>query len=150
MRNFTTPIKWAKNLGSSYSKARFLRFGFYYLFYHRNIAIYKYVMGVTKTQIFNSKQNELATIFRVLANPARIAILQYISNQKSCICNDIVDEIGLAQPTISQHLKELKSIDLIEGEIEGKKVCYGINLKKWKEVQQILNSFFDKTKFNCC
>ena len=107
-------------------------------------------MGITKTQIFNDKQNELAVIFKVLANPARIAILQYISSQKACICNDIVDEIGLAQPTISQHLKELKSINLIEGEIEGKKVCYCINLKKWKEVQDILNSFFDKTKFNCC
>lgn len=107
-------------------------------------------MGVTKTQIFNDRQNQLAVIFKVLANPARIAILQYISSQKSCICNDIVDEIGLAQPTISQHLKELKSINLIEGEIEGKKVCYCINLKKWKEVQTLLNSFFDKTKFNCC
>ncbi len=107
-------------------------------------------MGVTKTQIFNDKQNGLAVIFKVLSNPARIAILQYISNQRSCICNDIVDEIGLAQPTISQHLKELKSINLIQGEIEGKKVCYCINLKKWKEVQTLLNSFFDKTKYNCC
>ncbi len=63
-------------------------------------------MGFTKTQIFDNKQNELASIFKVLANPARIAILQYISNQKACICNDMVEEIGLAQPTISQHLKE--------------------------------------------
>jgi predicted transcriptional regulator len=107
-------------------------------------------MGTTKTQIFNNKQNELAVIFKVLANPARIAILQYISTQKSCICNDIVDEIGLAQPTISQHLKELKSIGLIQGEIDGKKVCYCINLKNWKGIQDLLNSFFDKTKFNCC
>ncbi|MGB5667590.1 MAG: metalloregulator ArsR/SmtB family transcription factor [Maribacter sp.] len=107
-------------------------------------------MGFTKTQIFDKKQNELASIFKVLANPARIAILQYISNQKACICNDMVEQIGLAQPTISQHLKELKSIDLIEGEITGKKVCYCINLKKWKEIQDIMNSFFDKTKFNCC
>ncbi|MCP4978335.1 MAG: winged helix-turn-helix transcriptional regulator [Maribacter sp.] len=107
-------------------------------------------MGTTKTQIFNTTQNELATIFKVLANPARIAILQYISSQKACICNDIVEEIGLAQPTISQHLKELKSINLIEGEISGKKVCYCINLEKWKEIQDLFNSFFDKTKFNCC
>lgn len=107
-------------------------------------------MGITKTQIFDKKQNELATTFKVLANPARIAILQYISKQSDCICNDIVAEIGLAQPTISQHLKELKSINLIEGEISGKKVCYYINLKKWKEIQNLLNSFFDKTKFNCC
>ncbi len=107
-------------------------------------------MGITKTQIFNSAQNELAVIFKVLANPARIAILQYISKQQSCICNDIVDEIGLAQPTISQHLKELKSIQLIKGEIEGKKVCYCINIEKWQEIQELLNAFFNKTKFNCC
>lgn len=107
-------------------------------------------MGITKTQIFNTKQNELATIFKVLSNPARIAILQYISKQDACICNDIVDEIGLAQPTISQHLKELKSIDLINGEIEGKKVCYCINLKKWSAIQDLLNSFFNTTKTNCC
>ncbi|APQ17665.1 ArsR/SmtB family transcription factor [Maribacter hydrothermalis] len=107
-------------------------------------------MGISKTQIFNSEQNELAIIFKVLSNPARIAILQYISLQNSCICNDIVDEIGLAQPTISQHLKELKSIDLIKGEIEGKKVCYCINLPKWNKIQALLNSFFNTTKSNCC
>ncbi len=107
-------------------------------------------MGTTKTQIFNERQNELASTFRVLANPARIAILQYISTQKACICNDIVDEIGLAQPTISQHLKELKSIDLIEGELDGKKVCYCINLNRWNEIQVLLNEFFDQTKINCC
>ncbi|PHN94636.1 transcriptional regulator [Maribacter sp. 6B07] len=107
-------------------------------------------MGLTKTQIFNAEQNDLAIIFKVLSNPARIAILQYISRQNACICNDIVDEIGLAQPTISQHLKELKSIDLIRGEIEGKKVCYCINLQKWTAIQDLLNSFFNTTKSNCC
>ncbi|TVZ16505.1 ArsR/SmtB family transcription factor [Maribacter sp. MAR_2009_72] len=107
-------------------------------------------MGVTKTQIFNTKQNELAILFKVLSNPARIAILQYISQQDSCICNDIVDEIGLAQPTISQHLKELKSINLIKGEIEGKKVCYCIDLERWAEIQSLVNSFFNTTKNNCC
>ncbi|MBU2903035.1 ArsR/SmtB family transcription factor [Maribacter dokdonensis] len=107
-------------------------------------------MGLTKTQIFNAEQNDLAIIFKVLSNPARIAILQYISRQDTCICNDIVDEIGLAQPTISQHLKELKSIDLIRGEIEGKKVCYCINLQKWTAIQDLLNSFFNTTKSNCC
>jgi DNA-binding transcriptional ArsR family regulator len=61
-----------------------------------------------------------------------------------------VEEIGLAQPTISQHLKELKSVGLIEGEIEGKKVCYCIALDRWKEIQTLLNSFFNETKTNCC
>ena len=107
-------------------------------------------MGLTKTQIFSQKQNELADVFRVLANPARIAILEYLGRQKACICNDIVEEIGLAQPTVSQHLKELKRIGLIKGEIEGKKVCYCIDLEKLKGAQELLNDFFNTTKDNCC
>ena len=107
-------------------------------------------MGLSKTQIFDSRQNELATIFRAMANPARVAILQYISSQKACICNDIVEEIGLAQPTISQHLKELKNIGLIAGEIEGKKVCYCINTDRLQEIQDKLNEFFEQTTANCC
>jgi DNA-binding transcriptional ArsR family regulator len=123
---------------------------FFIFNYYRNIAILKYVMGLTKTQIFTERQNKMAIIFKVLAHPARIAILEFISRQDACICNDIVDEIGLAQPTISQHLKELKSIDLIQGEIEGKKVCYCINMNQWTSVQEQLNTFFNTTKNNCC
>ena len=107
-------------------------------------------MGLTKTEIFDPAQNELAAIFKVLGHPARIAILQHIGAQDACICNDIVEEIGLAQPTVSQHLKELKGIGLIEGEIEGNKVCYCIALERWKEIQELLNSFFNETKYNCC
>jgi DNA-binding transcriptional ArsR family regulator len=107
-------------------------------------------MGLTKTQIFNKEQNRLASIFRVLSNPARIAILQYLSKQQGCICNDIVEEIGLAQPTISQHLKELKNIGLIQGEIEGKKVCYCINKQKWLQLKELTQSFFVNTQPDCC
>jgi len=107
-------------------------------------------MGITKTQIFTEQQNELATVFKVLGHPARVAILQHISSQNSCICNDLVEEIGLAQATISQHLKELKSINLLEGEVEGKRMCYGINLEQWTKLQNQLNAFFNTTKSNCC
>ncbi len=107
-------------------------------------------MGITKTQIFDKKQNELAQLFKILGHPARIAILQYISTQNSCICNDLVEEIGLAQATISQHLKELKSIGLLKGEIEGKSMCYCIDIDRWNALQQQLNSFFNTTKHNCC
>ncbi|WP_299188648.1 helix-turn-helix transcriptional regulator [uncultured Aquimarina sp.] len=107
-------------------------------------------MGITKTQIFDQQQNELAQTFKILGHPARIAILQYISKQNACICNDLVEEIGLAQATISQHLKELKSIGLLKGEVEGKSMCYCINIDKWNELQQNLNSFFNTTKQNCC
>ncbi|WP_109301679.1 helix-turn-helix transcriptional regulator [Aquimarina sp. AU474] len=107
-------------------------------------------MGITKTQIFDKRQNELAQLFKILGHPARIAILQHISTQNSCICNDLVEEIGLAQATISQHLKELKSIGLLKGEIEGKSMCYCIDLDRWNELQEFLNSFFNTTKHNCC
>ena len=107
-------------------------------------------MGVTKSQIFTKEQNRLSQTFKVLGHPARVAILQYISMQRSCICNDLVDEIGLAQATISQHLKELKSIGLLDGEVEGKSICYCINLNRWQQLQKELNAFFNTTKINCC
>jgi DNA-binding transcriptional ArsR family regulator len=107
-------------------------------------------MGITKSNIYSQSQNDLAVFFKVLGHPARVAILQYISAQNTCICNDLVEEIGLAQATISQHLKELKSIGLLKGEVEGKSMCYCINLDRWNDIQNQLNVFFNKTKSNCC
>lgn len=101
-------------------------------------------MGVTKTNMYSNEQNELASLFKVLGHPARIAILQYIIDQKACICNDLVDELGLAQATISQHLKELKNIGIIKGTIEGKSVCYCIEEKVWKSFQENFNTFFNQ------
>jgi len=109
-------------------------------------------MGLTKTEIFTEEQNKLALAFKVLGHPARIAILQYIIDKNACICNDLVDELGLAQATISQHLKELKSTGIIQGTIEGKSVCYCIDEEVWKSVQGIFNTFFNqevKVK-SCC
>jgi len=99
-------------------------------------------MGLTKTEIFSEKQNRLAAMMKVLAHPARIAILQHLIKINSCICGDLVEELGLAQPTISQHLKELKSVGLIQGTIEGTSVCYCIDPKVWKQLKMMLNSFF--------
>ncbi|MDC6350321.1 metalloregulator ArsR/SmtB family transcription factor [Zeaxanthinibacter sp. PT1] len=107
-------------------------------------------MGISKTQIFSSPQNRLASQFKALAHPARIAILQYLSKQQACICNDIVEEIGLAQPTISQHLKELKQVGLIQGTVEGKKICYCIDLQAWKELQREFHAFFETGGSSCC
>ncbi|WP_242083092.1 ArsR/SmtB family transcription factor [Aestuariivivens sediminis] len=107
-------------------------------------------MGITKSQIFTESQNDLAHFFKVLGHPARVAILQHISVQNACICNDLVEEIGLAQATISQHLKELKSIGLLDGEVEGKSMCYCINMDRWNTIQEQLNLFFNTTKSNCC
>ena len=104
-------------------------------------------MGITKSQIFSEEQNQLAKVAKVLGHPARIAILNHIINSNSCICNDLVDEIGLAQATISQHLKELKSIGIVSGTIEGKSICYCINNTRWVEIQQKITQFFNS--FNC-
>ncbi len=101
-------------------------------------------MGLTKSDIFTDKQNKQASLFKVLGHPARIAILQYIIDQKACICNDLVEELGLAQATISQHLKELKNSSIIQGTIEGKSVCYCIDEKVWNEFQEEINSFFNQ------
>ncbi|MFV0194662.1 metalloregulator ArsR/SmtB family transcription factor [Empedobacter falsenii] len=109
-------------------------------------------MGTTKSEIFTDEQNRLALMFEVFGNPARIAILQYIINQKACICNDLVDELGLAQATISPHLKELKTLGIIQGTIEGKSVCYCIDEKVWNDVQNDLIAFFKQDVHikQCC
>lgn len=109
-------------------------------------------MGLTKTEIFTEKQNRLAMLFKVLGHPARIAILQHIIGQKTCICNDLVEELGLAQATISQHLKELKNIGIIKGTIEGKSVCYCIDDNIWNDIKNELGLFFnqDIQSKTCC
>jgi predicted transcriptional regulator len=109
-------------------------------------------MGSTKTELFTKEQNELASLLKAIAHPARIAILQHLLRSNACICGDLVDELGLAQATISQHLKELKNIGLIQGTIEGTTVCYCIAPVKWKEVRSYITEFF-KTPIapkNCC
>ena len=107
-------------------------------------------MGTTKTELFTKEQNEIARLLKAIAHPARIAILQELARTSSCICGDLVEELGLAQATISQHLKELKSIGLIQGSIEGTSVCYCIEPKKWKEVRNILTVFFRDVQSGCC
>ncbi len=109
-------------------------------------------MGITKSEIFTEEQNALSVLFKVLGHPARIAIIEHIIKQNSCICNDLVDQIGLAQATISQHLKELKNIGIIQGTIEGNSVCYCIDPKVWADIQTHFNKFFDQsvTVNQCC
>ena len=108
-------------------------------------------MGITRTDIFNKQQNDLAVMLKALAHPARIAILQHIIKQQACICNDLVNEIGLAQATISQHLKELKNAGIIKGNVEGTSVCYCIDEKVWEKTKKQLEVFFNgKVDFSKC
>src|SRR6476620_2552887 len=109
-------------------------------------------MGLSKTEIFTQKQNKLASMIKALAHPARIAILQTIIRTDACICGDLVEELGLAQATISQHLKELKNAGLIQGTVEGASVCYCINPKVWKQYRAELDGIFAAYTGNksCC
>lgn len=108
-------------------------------------------MGTSKTDLFTAEQNELAQIAKAFAHPARVAIIQYLLKTNACINGNLVQELGLAQPTISQHLKELKSIGIIQGTIEGVSVSYCINPIRWKEINDLFNALFKQfTGTDCC
>ena len=109
-------------------------------------------MGLTKTEIFSEKQNRLALMLKALAHPARIAIIQHLIKANACICGDLVEELGLAQATISQHLKELKNAGFIKGTIEGTSVCYCIDQRAWKKYKTEMDIFFaaNEPKENFC
>jgi predicted transcriptional regulator len=109
-------------------------------------------MGLTKSEIFSVEQNHLAQMLKALAHPARIAILQEIMKANTCICGDLVNELGLAQATISQHLKELKNSGLIQGTVEGASICYCINPKTWKVMEKEILNFLSavETTDSCC
>ncbi len=110
-------------------------------------------MGATKTEYFTDKQNDIATLAKALGHPARIAILEYLMKVDDCICGDIVNELPLSQPTVSQHLKELKNAGLIKGNIEGNTICYCIDEKALTKLQNYfatISSKLEKKKSNCC
>ena len=108
-------------------------------------------MGVSKTEHFTEKQNDLAKLAKALAHPARIAILDYLSSVDTCICGDIVKEVQLAQPTVSQHLKELKNAGLIKGSIEGNSICYCIDEKALENLAEYLDNLsLSVLKRNTC
>ncbi|PHR24689.1 MAG: transcriptional regulator [Fluviicola sp.] len=109
-------------------------------------------MGLTRTDNYTSEQVNLAQLLKVLGHPARIAIVQSIIRTNKCICGDLVTEIGLAQSTISQHLKELKSVGIIQGTIEGTSVCYCINVETWDRLKLSMNELLNAVDANpnCC
>lgn len=108
-------------------------------------------MGITKTGHFTERQNDLATVLKALAHPARIAIIEYLLSVDTCISKDIVAELPLAQPTVSQHLRELKNAGIIQGSIEGKSVCYCINPNSVKPLSEFIETISTAgTAGNCC
>jgi len=109
-------------------------------------------MGATKTEHFTGKQNNIATLAKALGHPARVAIVEYLIKVDTCICGDIVNELPLAQPTVSQHLKELKNAGLIKGSVEGNSICYCIDEKTISKLQVYFANLATKLekKNNCC
>jgi ArsR family transcriptional regulator, arsenate/arsenite/antimonite-responsive transcriptional repressor len=110
-------------------------------------------MGATKTEHFTDYQNHIAVLSKALGHPARIAIIEYLMSVETCICGDIVNELPLAQATVSQHLKELKNAGLIKGSIEGNAICYCIDEKALRKIQVYFENIWkrlEKKQSNCC
>jgi ArsR family transcriptional regulator len=110
-------------------------------------------MGISKTAHFNEQQNSLANIAKALGHPARLAIIEYLLQQKECVCGDIVSELPLAQATVSQHLKELKSAGIIKGNIEGNSICYCLNEETIAEFISFLTNIttaLSNQRNQCC
>lgn len=99
-------------------------------------------MTYARTAAFTTDQQQLARAAKALAHPARVAIIQLLASKKTCISGDIAAELPLARTTVSQHLQELKALDLIRGEIDGLTVCYCLNTELLLEVQQQFTAFF--------
>lgn len=107
-------------------------------------------MGSSKSFYFTEEQNRLANLSKALSHPARIAILQYLVKNRTCVVGVLSEELPLSQSTISQHLKELKSIGIIRGEIDGPSICYCINDQKWKELTQSFQALIFNVNKTCC
>ncbi len=111
-------------------------------------------MGITKTTLFTDVQNDIAMAAKAFAHPARVSILHYLLKTNTCINGDLVQELGLAQATISQHLRELKDIGIIQGTIEGSRINYCINPVRWTEIKNQFNEIFNQFEASppedCC
>lgn len=101
-------------------------------------------MGVTRTDLFTDLDNEIALAAKAFANPARVAIIHYLLRSNACVNGDLVQELGLAQATISQHLRVLKDVGLIQGTIEGARISYCINRDRWTEIKEQFLAMFDQ------
>jgi len=107
-------------------------------------------MGITKSEHFTDHQNELANVLKALGHPARVAIVEYLVQHKQCICGDIVSELPLSQATISQHLRELKQVGIIQGNIEGNSICYCLNPQVLQQITKFLNVAIESVRENKC
>ena len=107
-------------------------------------------MGVSKRHLHSGQVNQLADMARILSHPARISILNYIGDCDGCLCKDISDEIGLAQPTTSQHLQVIKKSGLLKSRFEGKSQYYTIDRDNLLALKALFTDFFEVTEQKCC
>ncbi len=110
-------------------------------------------MGISKIDLFTDEQNTIAMLLKALAHPARIAIIEHLLKVNSCICGELVNELPLAQPTVSQHLKELKNAGIIKGSIEGNTTCYCIDKDTMNTIEEYFSQISKKLKNpenKCC
>ncbi len=109
-------------------------------------------MGVTKVQNYTDEHNEIAIFGKAFSHPARVAIIMHLLKAKACVNSHLVEELGLAQATVSQHLKELKNIGVIQGTVEGTSVNYCINREVWTLIKSKFEEIFkqlDDTVTQC-
>lgn len=107
-------------------------------------------MPAAKSIAFAPVDAELAALFKALAHPARIEILRVLAERGTCICGEIVEEIPLAQSTVSQHLRVLKNAGLVVGEIEGPAVCYCVDVDALARLKAAADAYFQSLTPNCC
>jgi DNA-binding transcriptional ArsR family regulator len=105
---------------------------------------------MAKIELFEKELQVASSYFKALAHPARLAILQYLAETKVCISGDISDELPLSRTTVSQHLKELKEIGLIKGEISGARMNYCLDADKLCEMKSIINKFLGEIDAPSC
>lgn len=105
-------------------------------------------MVVSKTELFNEELQVMASLFKALAHPARLQILQFLAQTKTCISGDISEELPLSRTTVNQHLKELKDAGLIRGQVDGVKMNYCLDMDKVKEMKMLLNGFWDEIQLS--
>ena len=97
---------------------------------------------------YKEDEIKLALFAKALGHPARVAIMKFLSSKDICFCGDIVQELPIAQSTVSQHLKELQSVGLIQGSIEPPKVRYCVDPENWKNAQKLFSDFWEKPFIN--
>ena len=94
--------------------------------------------GSTVTLPSDESAEQLAQLAWAVAHPARVRIVRLLISRQACMCGEIVDQLPLAQSTVSQHLKILKESGLIQGEVDGPKVCYCINPARLNELKTLV------------